>query len=369
MRTRWTAWIGYAAAAWSLLYGALGVYWWFGGAGFPFGVGDPELRGEGDEALMMSLLGWATPQVAGPVIAVLGLAGALAGTAMARRWSPGPARWLLPLFAWTVAFGLTVLIQDSRALITVAYTPIMVVGKVFFGWPEQADWGDVFRMPRLNLLLCMVAGFAWAMTAVAYRRAVGGGCARCGRGEGPDSTLLRRWGKPAAWVAFATPLVYCLTRWAWALGFSLGIDPEFYREGREHGLWIAGAALATMGALGAVLTLGLIQRWGEVFPRWMVGLRGRRVPPMLAVVPATFVALLVTSAGLTYIRAVAVRGVSARTWPLSLPETLWVLWGAGLFVAAMAYRQRRRGVCADCGRGPAPAAEVTDGPRPTAAPR
>lgn len=90
---------------------------------------------------------------------------------------------------------------------------------------------------------------------------------------------------------------------------------------------------------------------------------------MLAVVPATFVALLVTSAGLTYIRAVAVRGVSASTWPLSLPETLWVLWGAGLFVAAMAYRQRRRGVCADCGRGPAPAAEVTDGPRPTAAPR
>lgn len=40
----------------------------------------------------------------------------------------------------------------------------------------------------------------------------------------------------------------------------------------------AGAALATMGALGSLLTLGLVRRWGEVFPRWMVGLRGRRVP-------------------------------------------------------------------------------------------
>lgn len=165
MRTRWTEWIGYAAAAWSLLYGVLGVYWWFGGAGFPFGVGDPELRGEGEDALVQSLLGWATPEVAGPVIAALGFAGALAGVAMARRWSGGPARWLLPAFAWTVAFGLTVLIQDSRALITVAYTPILVVGKLFFGWPEQAEWGDLFRLPRLNLLLCMVAGFAWALTA------------------------------------------------------------------------------------------------------------------------------------------------------------------------------------------------------------
>lgn len=360
MRTRWTQWIGYAAAAWSLLYGLLGLYWALGGAGFPFGVGDPELRDEGDDAIMQSLLGWATPEVAGPVIAVLGLAGAGAGVAMARRWSAGPARWLLPAFAWTVAIGLTVLIQDSRALITVAYLPIMVVGKLFSLLPEEAGWGALLRLPRLNLLLCMLAGFAWALTAVAYRRAVGGACTSCGRDGRPGSTLLQRWGKPAAWVAFGAPLIYCVTRWAWALGFSLGIDPEFYREGQENGLWLAGAALATMGALGSVLTLGLFQRWGEIFPRWMIGLRGKRVPPMLAVIPATFVALLVTSAGIMYIRAVIGRGLSASTWPLILPETLWVLWGAGLFVAAMAYHQRRRGACDACGRGVSRAANASE---------
>jgi hypothetical protein len=37
----WPAWIGYAAAAWSLAYGLLGLYWVLGGAGFPFGENDP----------------------------------------------------------------------------------------------------------------------------------------------------------------------------------------------------------------------------------------------------------------------------------------------------------------------------------------
>nr|BFF23182.1 hypothetical protein GCM10025732_11470 [Glycomyces mayteni] len=198
--------------------------------------------------------------------------------------------------------------------------------------------------------MILVVGIGWALAATAYRRAAAGDCLDCGRGPRPGSTLLQRIARPAVWTAFAVPLVYCLTRWAWALGFSLGIDPVFYQEGKEEGLWLAGAGLATLGGLGAILTLGLMQRWGEVFPRWMVGLRGRRVPPMLAVVPATFVAVLVTSAGFMYIRLVVSRGgVTAETWPLELPETLWIIWGAALFAAAMAYRERRRGTCGTCG--------------------
>jgi hypothetical protein len=34
---RWPGWIGYAAVAWSLVYGILGLYWILGGAAFPFG--------------------------------------------------------------------------------------------------------------------------------------------------------------------------------------------------------------------------------------------------------------------------------------------------------------------------------------------
>jgi hypothetical protein len=249
-----------------------------------------------------------------------------------------------------MAVGLTVIVQDYRPLVVVAYTPILLVSKPFFGWPEGAGWADLYQPERINLLVLLLAGVLWALTAVVYRRKVADACGRCGRTDDSRPSPLQRWARPAVWTAFALPLAYCLTRWAWALGFSLGIDPEFYQEGRESGLWLAGAALATLGGIGAVLTLGLIQRWGEVFPRWMIGLRGKRVPPMLAVVPATLVAVLVASAGGMYVRLVAADGVSASTWALALPETVWPLWGAALFTAAMAYHQRRRGACDACGR-------------------
>ncbi|WP_051815422.1 hypothetical protein, partial [Glycomyces tenuis] len=337
MRSTWHRWIGYATAAWTLAYGALGLHWTLGGGGFPFGTGDAELMAERDMALKVSLLGHATPEAAGPVIAALGAAGAVAAVLMARGCAKGPARWLLPAFAWTIAVGLTVLIQDYRTLLVVAYTPIMIIVKPFTDWNEAFSWGDLYLMPRVNLLVCLLAGVAWALTAVAYRRKVTGSCVTCGRGEDDRPSLLDRWGGRATWIAFAAPMLYCATRWAWALGFSLGIDPEYYREGQETGLWFAGAALGTFGALGAVLTLGLVQRWGEVFPRWMIGLRGRRVPPMLAVVPAVLVSVLITSAAGMYIRLVAIDGVTASTWPLTLPEVFWAVWGVALFIAAMAY--------------------------------
>ncbi len=44
--------------------------------------------------------------------------------------------------------------------------------------------------------------------------------------------------------------------------------------------------------------LGLVQRWGEVFPRWMIGLAGRRVPIALAVVPASIVSVLLIVGGI-----------------------------------------------------------------------
>jgi energy-coupling factor transporter transmembrane protein EcfT len=72
----------------------------------------------------------------------------------------------------------------------------------------------------------------------------------------------------------------------------------------------------------------------------MIGLAGKRVPVNLAVVPATIVAILVTSSGVMYIRLAFGTGIEGK-WVTNMPETLWPLWGLGLFVAALAYRQRR----------------------------
>ena len=80
-----------------------------------------------------------------------------------------------------------------------------------------------------------------------------------------------------------------------------------------------------MGAGGALLTLGLVQRWGEVYPRWIPYLRGKPVRPRTAIVPASLVAILITSAGLTYVRT-------------------------ALGAATLAYHLRRRRACGRCGR-------------------
>ena len=52
--------------------------------------------------------------------------------------------------------------------------------------------------------------------------------------------------------------------------------------------------LSIVSEAAAFIAIGLIARWGEVFPRWIPGLAGRRVPPMAAVVPAVAGAVILT---------------------------------------------------------------------------
>lgn len=135
---------------------------------------------------------------------------------------------------------------------------------------------------------------------------------RCGRDGARTGwttpQAAARWGRWATYVAVIIPVLYAFTRWAWTLGIPLGISEKFLREGQEVGLWWAGAALATLALGGAILTLGLVQRWGEVFPRWIPFLGGKRVPIPVAVVPASLVAVLVTTAGLMFVRLTLTEG-------------------------------------------------------------
>jgi hypothetical protein len=197
----------------------------------------------------------------------------------------------------------------------------------------------------------MAGGLLWAATAAANGRRSRRGRGRSGGGwTAPESAA--RWGRWATYVAVIVPLLYAATRWAWALGFPLGISEEFLREGQEVGLWWAGAALATLAAGGAILTLGLVRRWGEVFSGWIPLLGGKRVPIPLAVVPASLVSVLVTAAGLMFVRLAltgelgAILGegaLGAENWAALAPELLWPVWGAALGAATLAYYYRRRG--------------------------
>ena len=186
-----------------------------------------------------------------------------------------------------------------------------------------------------------------------------GACVACGRSaRDPAWTRPEKvasWGRWATGVAVAIPVGYAITRFAWALGVPLGVSQQLLDELGTAVYF--GAGLAGLAVVGALLTPGLVERWGEVFPRWLPGLGGRKVPVGLAVVPATVVSVVLASAGLMYVR-LAVTGQIAAMFPGEnadvaawLPEMFWPLWAAALAAATYAYWLRRRGVCRYCHRG------------------
>src|SRR5215203_6386874 len=96
------------------------------------------------------------------------------------------------------------------------------------------------------------------------------------------------WARRAAALAVLLPVPSGVWRCSMALGVPVGVDPEYRQQyyafpsaGTVHVLWI------TVLLIGlAFLTLGLVQRWGEVLPEWVPVLGGRRVPRRAAIVAA-----------------------------------------------------------------------------------
>ena len=347
---RWPGWIGYVAGAWSLMYGVLGLYWALGGVGFPFGTeNDPE-------GAALSILAGVQVETGAPVIAVLGLVGAVVALVMAQAWGHGFPRAVLLSIAWSFAAVLLLVVPDARGLLATALVPIVLIGAPF-GWPSE-HFFDAIPWPVVNQFVLIGGGFLWAAAAVAYQRLSRDACGNCGR---TDTAIgwttpgaAAGWGRWATAVAVIVPLVYATTRLAWELGIPLGISAEILHTGQASGELWSGVALSTVAVGGVFLTLGLIQPWGEVFPRWLPILAGKRVPMWLAVVPASLVSILVITAGLMFVRK-TVLGTSFFTltngWAAVGPVLLWPIWGVALGAATLAYYYRRRGRCQHCGRG------------------
>ncbi len=147
--------------------------------------------------------------------------------------------------------------------------------------------------PPSALLFLLAGGLLWGVLAVRTALAQ-----RAGRPAPawtrPESAA--RWGRVATLVAAACALPYGLQRLTWLTPWPVAVSADELAaqpELRLHGLLLGLAALA-----GALLTIGLISRWGEVWPRWMPVVRGRPVPVAAAVVPGAIVAALFTAAAL-----------------------------------------------------------------------
>ena len=315
---RWPQRIGYATMTWSLSYCILSFYWTLGGKDFPFGVGDPHPE--------YSILRGLPVEAGAPVITLLTAIGVGTALLMTHRQGRGVFNTLCSAFAWSMAGILLLLIPDDRLLACLAHALLLHF--------EMFDWTVV------NQFYCIAGGILWGATSLVSQRQIRHACEHCGRNSkvtsgwtAPHKAL--QWGRWAGVLAVVIPFIYCVTRWAFALGIPLGVSQHFLRTMAQEnpGIWLGGAAIATLGLGGALLTLGLIQSWGENFPQWMRGLAGKRVPPMLAIIPASLVSILVLEAGLGWVRHALSGGFAfAAAEPATyLPGLLWPLWGLAVF--------------------------------------
>jgi hypothetical protein len=213
-RADWPAWSGYAAAAWSLLYGLLGLYWTAGGDGFPFAPIDQAHRSG-------SVLEGTRAEVVAPVMAGLGLLGALVALAMARGRGRRHAAAAMIGFGWAAAAALTLFIPDYTMIGLIAFGPLLLVF-AFTGVPGPQDGiGDILYWHARTSSSCSPAaccgprppsptsggngpraGTDWrnhAMRVCSQELRPGRGGTRCPCGRGRSSTSLRsRRSIPAA---------------------------------------------------------------------------------------------------------------------------------------------------------------------------
>ncbi|WP_433436201.1 hypothetical protein [Nonomuraea sp. CA-141351] len=109
--------------------------------------------------------------------------------------------------------------------------------------------------------------------------------------HGRTAAGVPRW---AVWAAYATTLTP-LPSGIWRIAaFSFGVPlleygatpPSGHGPMLIDGGWWYILALSVVSEAMAFLTVGLVAQWGEVWPRWIPGVGGRRVPALAAVIPA-----------------------------------------------------------------------------------
>lgn len=156
------------------------------------------------------------------------------------------------------------------------------------------------------------------------------------------------WAERMARLIPLIGLPVCLWRLPIGFGFTMGADvPPMTWERWANVTYVF--ALSLLSETFALLCRGLVRPWGEVVPGWVPVLRGRRIPPLVVIVPGTlggllFTALLVDWALCTF----HVAGFSdvpyVNVWWRILASTvsgLITLWGPLVLVLTYAYYRRR----------------------------
>ncbi|MFD9359061.1 hypothetical protein [Streptomyces sp. NPDC060031] len=152
-------------------------------------------------------------------------------------------------------------------------------------------------------------------------------------------------------LAALAPLPTGLWRIAGAVGVPLGFSGEDQLAdvtfGSGFSLYMIG--LSVFAEVLGFLTLGLVQRWGEVAPRWLPLIGGRRIPPLAAVIPAGLGAAVLTLLGVMGAIGWNDPGnmgapgspTGVAYWVMTACYVPLVAWGPLLAVVTVAYHRRR----------------------------
>ncbi|MFV2178400.1 hypothetical protein ACFHW2_08610 [Actinomadura sp. LOL_016] len=189
------------------------------------------------------------------------------------------------------------------------------------------------------------------MTAVTDRPVPTGRLRNAWRASHAPAPGVPRWARTAALAIPLTVLPSGLWRLPLAFGQTMGFDEAAPPAERVYVVF-----LSVFSELVAFTAVGLVATWGERFPRWIPVLRGRRVPPLAAVIPAALGAVVLTLLW-TYSFVGQFTGVTLQGEPLpaDFPTQKggWeaavfyacylplLLWGPLLAAVTYAYHRRR----------------------------
>jgi hypothetical protein len=157
-----------------------------------------------------------------------------------------------------------------------------------------------------------------------------------------------RWAYRLAHIIPLLTLPSGLWRLGLVFGSSMGLLDDNGAPAELGGLGakVYVVSLTIFSELVALTALGLVRPWGEVAPRWIPFLGGRRVAPYAAVVPATLGALALIALW-TYAFRDAYTDhfipFSSTAWKALMLACYTPLnfWGPALLVLTLAYYRRR----------------------------
>ncbi|WP_330328394.1 hypothetical protein OHS33_00710 [Streptomyces sp. NBC_00536] len=316
---RWPGWVVRATMVWAVLYAGFGLACELTGASLRYQGGGTGASG----------LGWA--------VMAVGLLGALAGASVVRHGLLPPLRALL----WVVC-GLAGIM---------AFSLLMDVITLLFGQGVDS------RASAANKALAALGAILLAATARSDRVPAGGPV--------PAPTTAPKRVQLAAWTGTLAFAPYAAMKLIWASGGTFaGITGEEALATSERngasGIFLTLESwgldpTVLLALLGVFLLWGLVRPWGQVYPRWTLFLRGRRVPRWLPLVPALLGAATLAPYGVLGVGYLALATAGRVTVRLgdfhTLRDVLLVGWigflsfavyGIALTIAARSYWLRTR---------------------------